>query len=345
MISSIIINKNALLKEALIKLGENPQMQTLIVEDNNKIIGTVTDGDIRRGLIEGLTNSNVISEFMLSSFTFLIKGKYEQDKIEFIKNKKLQLVPVLNSDGTLFRIIDFNKIKTILPIDAVIMAGGKGTRLLPLTKDTPKPMLKIGDKPIMDYNVDLLKSYGISHLTLSVKYLKEKIEDHFQDGSSRELDIKYISESKPLGTIGAVKQIKEFHNDYILVMNSDLLTNINLEQMFEDLLTSKADMVVATVDYKVQIPYGIIESDGKKITALVEKPTYTYYSNAGIYMFKKEVVKYIPDNSHFNATDLLEKLITSDHKVTHFPITSYWLDIGKHHDFEKAQKDVKNIKF
>lgn len=345
MINSVIINKNASLKEALIQLGENPHRQTLMVEDDDKIIGTVTDGDIRRGLIEGLTNKNVISDFMLSSFTYLIKGKYEQDKIEFIKNKSLQLVPVLNPDGTLFRIIDFNKVKTILPIDAVIMAGGKGTRLLPLTLNTPKPMLKIGDKPIMDYNVDLLKSYGISHLTLSVKYLKEIIEDHFQDGSSRELDIKYITENEPLGTIGAVKQIKEFHNDYVLVMNSDLLTNINFEQMFEDFVNSESDMIVATVDYKVQIPYGIIESDGKKITALVEKPTYTYYSNAGIYMFKKEVVQFIPDNTHFNATDLLEKLIANDHKVTHFPITSYWLDIGKHHDFEKAQKDVLNIKF
>ena len=342
--NNIIINKNALLKEALIKLDENTQMQTLMVEDNNKIIGTVTDGDIRRGLIEGLTNANVISEFMLSSFTFLTKGKYDQDKIAFIKSKKLQIIPVLNSDGTLFRIINFNKVKTILPIDAVIMAGGEGTRLLPLTKDTPKPMLKIGGKPIMEYNVDLLKSYGISHVTLSVKYLKEIIEEYYQDGASKELEISYITEDKPLGTIGAVKQIKEFHNDYVLVMNSDLLTNINLEQMFDELVSNQADMIVATVDYKVQIPYGIIESDGARVKALVEKPTYTYYSNAGIYMFKKEIIEMIPDNSHFNATDLLEKLIQNNHKVTHFPITNYWLDIGKHEDYKKAQEDIKHIK-
>jgi len=236
-------------------------------------------------------------------------------------------------------------VKTILPIDAVIMAGGEGTRLLPLTKDIPKPMLKIGGKPIMEYNVDLLKSYGISHVTLSVKYLKELIEEYYQDGASKELEISYITEDRPLGTIGAVKQIEEFHNNYVLVMNSDLLTNINLEQMFDELVSSEADMVVATVDYKVQIPYGIVESDGSRIKALVEKPTYTYYSNAGIYMFKKEIIEMIPDNSHFNATDLLEKLLENNHKVTHFPINSYWLDIGKHHDFEKAQKDVKNIKF
>ena len=341
----IILNKESNLNDALLKLDRNPHMQTVFIEDNDKIVGTVTDGDIRRGLLNGLDNKNPISDFMNKSFTFLKKGSYDKIKLDFIKSKQLEIIPVLDENGSLYRIINFKKIKTILPIDAIIMAGGKGTRLLPLTEHVPKPMLKIGDKPIIDYNVDLLKSYGVSHITLSVRYLKELIEDHFQDGSSRELDIKYITEDEPLGTIGAVKQIKEFHNDYVLVMNSDLLTNIDLEAMFDSLLRNDADMIVATTDYQVQIPYGVVESTGGLITGLKEKPTYTYFSNAGIYMFKKEVVQYIPNNSNFNATDLLEKLIKNNHKVTHFPITSYWLDIGKHNDFEKAQKDVKNIKF
>jgi len=342
---NIIINKDAILKDALVKLDDNPQMQTLMVEDDNKIIGTVTDGDIRRGLISGLSKGNSISEFMLTSFTFLTRGKYEQDKIEFIKAKKIEIVPVLNQNGTLFRIINFKKVKTILPIDAVIMAGGVGTRLMPLTKNTPKPMLKIGDKPIMEYNVDLLISYGISHLTLSVNYLKEVIEDYYKDGAAKELKISYVTENEPLGTIGAVKQIKEFHNDYILVMNSDLLTNINLEQMFSELAINNADMIMATTDYKVQIPYGVVESNKNQIIALKEKPTYTYYSNAGIYIFKKELIDLIPSNTFFNATDFLDKLLKENKKILHYSINNYWLDIGKHVDFEKAQKDVNNIRF
>jgi len=345
MIQKIIINKSAFLKDALIKLDQNPLMQTLFVEDNTKIIGTITDGDIRRGLINGLNNTNPISDYMNSSFTFLQKGNYDQKKIEVIKKNKLEFVPVLNQDGSLFKIIDFTRIKTILPIDAVIMAGGIGSRLMPLTKNTPKPMLKISNKPIIEYNIDLLKSYGISNLTLSVKYLKEVIKDYFKDGNAIQMNISYVTEDNPLGTIGAVKQIKGFNNDYILVMNSDLLTNIDLEAMFAELTKDDADMIVATTDYQVQIPYGIIESKGNRITSLKEKPTYTYYSNAGIYIFKKELINLIPDNSYFNATDFIEKLIDSSKTVLHYSIKKYWLDIGKHVDFDKAQKDVHSITF
>ena len=345
MIYKIIINKDAKLKEALLKLDANPEMQTLFIEDDNKIVGTITDGDIRRGLINGLGNDSSLSDFMNRNFTYLVKGKYEKEKIDFIKKNKFETVPVLNLDKSLFRIINFKKVKTILPIDAVIMAGGTGSRLMPLTKNTPKPMLKIGDKPIMEYNVDLLKRFGISNLTLSVNYLAEIIEDYYKDGAHKGINISYITEKEPLGTIGAVKQIHHFHNNYILVMNSDLLTNINLEAMFNELVSNNADMIIATTDYKVQIPYGIVETNNNQITALVEKPVYTYYSNAGIYIFKKEMIDLIPVNTHFNATDLLEKGISLNKKIRHYSIKSYWLDIGKHDDFEKAQKDIKTIRF
>lgn len=343
--TNIIINHNAPLKEALIKLDQNPTMQTLIVTNNNIVVGTITDGDIRRGLINGLSNTDKVSVFTLKSFTFLQKGVYDKTKLDYIREKQLKIVPELNEDGTLFRILDFKKVKTILPIDAVIMAGGVGSRLMPLTKDTPKPMLEVGGKPIMEYNVDLLKSYGISHLTLSVKYLKEIIENYYKDGTEKEMHISYVTEDEPLGTIGAVKQIKQFNNEYILVMNSDLLTNINLEAMFNELEQDQADMIIATTDYQVQIPYGVVESNGNQVKALKEKPTYTYYSNAGIYIFKRSLVELIPDHSFFNATDFLDKLIDSNKKVLHFPIKKYWLDIGKHVDFEKAQRDVDSITF
>ncbi|MFD1551233.1 nucleotidyltransferase [Putridiphycobacter roseus] len=342
---TIIIQKEDTLEAALVKLDANPRMQTLMIEENGKIIGTLTDGDVRRGLIKGLDKSNTVKDFMHLSFTFLIKGKYEPEKIKFIKENKIKIVPELHEDHSLSRLINFNEVKTILPIDAIIMAGGKGTRLMPLTENTPKPMLKIGEQPIMEYNVDLLKQFGISHLTISVKYLADQIKTYFGNGLEKEIDIQYVSEDVPLGTIGAVKQIKHFYNDYILVMNSDLLTNINLETMFKELNSKDADMIVATTDYKVQIPYGVIEAEGNQIKALKEKPTYTYYSNAGIYIFKKELVALIPDNSFFNATDLLEKLIELNKLVLHYPIKNYWLDIGKHVDFEKAQNDVKNINF
>ncbi len=344
--SKFLINNKASLLEALELLNQLPNALTIfVIDDAQKVIGALTDGDVRRGLLNGLTKEHSVTEFMFTDFTFLTNGKYEQEKIDHIKKKRLKIVPELNDDHTLNRIINFNAVKTILPIDAVIMAGGIGSRLMPLTEHTPKPMLKIGDKPIMEYNVDLLQSYGITHLTLSVKYLAEKIESYYGDGTDRDLNISYITENEPLGTIGAVKQITQFYNDYILVMNSDLLTNINLESMFKELVANDSDMIVATTDYKVQIPYGVIESNGNEITALKEKPTYTFYSNAGIYIFKREHVDLIPSHTFFNAPDLLEKLISLNKKVLHYPIKNYWLDIGKHVDFERAQKDVKNIIF
>jgi len=343
---NIIINKQSTLKEALIQLNDIPHIQLLLVKDKDyKIIGTLTDGDVRRGLIKGLSQSNFVEEFMSTSFIFLEKGKYDQHKIDLIKSQKIKIIPVLNKDYSLYKILNFNDLKTILPIDAVIMAGGIGSRLMPLTKNTPKPMLKVGNKPIMDYNIDLLKSYGVHNITLSVKYLKQVIIDYYNSKIDLNIDLNYITEDEPLGTIGAVKQIEIFHNDYILVMNSDLLTNIDLESMFNTLTSQNADMIVASTNYKVQIPYGVIETKNHKVQRIVEKPTYTYYSSAGIYIFKRELIDLIPSNSFFNATDLLDKLFELKKTVTHYPIKKYWLDIGNHVDFEKANEEVRNVNF
>ena len=225
------------------------------------------------------------------------------------------------------------------------MAGGIGSRLMPLTKNTPKPMLKVGNKPIMDYNIDLLKSFGVHNITLSVKYLKNVIIDYYNSRKDLNIDLNYVTENEPLGTIGAVKQIKKFHNNYILVMNSDLLTNIDLEAMFKTLISQNADMIVASTNYKVQIPYGVIETKDHKVERIVEKPTYTYYTSAGIYIFKRELIDLIPSNSFFNATDLLDKLFELKKTVAHYPIKKYWLDIGNHVDFEKANDEVGNVSF
>jgi len=175
--------------------------------------------------------------------------------------------------------------------------------------------------------------------------LGQQLRDYFTDGNQKNLEIDYVEEDEPLGTIGSVSLKEQFFNDYILVMNSDLLTNIDYEDMFKDFIVKNADMIVATTPYEVEIPYGVIETNGDNIVAIKEKPTYTYYSNAGIYMFKKEFVDLIPKGKYFNATDLMEALYSQDKKVVHYPIIDYWLDIGKPHDYEKAQKDINHIKF
>ena len=343
-LDNITINQNASLQDALIKLDAIPNVLTLFVTNSEgKVLGSVTDGDIRRGFINNLNKDAKIIDFTNQTFIYFEKSEVSPEKIKSIKKKRIKIVPILNEDKTLFNYVDFNKVKTLLPLDAVIMAGGKGTRLLPLTQGIPKPLLILGEQPIIDYNVDLLNSYGISNLTISVNHYADQIIEHFDNKEYDNLKVEFVNEDKPLGTIGAVKKIKEFHHDYVLVMNSDLLTNIDLEAMFELLISQNAEMVVATTEYKVQIPYGVIETKGDNITQLKEKPSYTYYSNAGIYLIKKNVFDYIPEGEMFNATDLMGEIMQRKQKLIHFPIKGYWLDIGKHVDFDKAQKDIKTL--
>ena len=225
------------------------------------------------------------------------------------------------------------------------MAGGRGQRLQPLTDATPKPLLKVGDKPIMEHNLDRLIMYGIDDFWVSVKYLGEQIEAYFGAGKQKNINIEYVWENDPMGTIGAVSKINNFKHDYVLVTNSDLLTNIDYEQFFLEFIKQGADLAVLTIPYQVAIPYAVLETERGEVKSFKEKPTYTYYSNGGIYLIKRELLDFIPENNFYNATDLMEELIRQNKKVISFPFFGYWLDVGKHEDFEKAQIDIHNIKF
>lgn len=316
-----------------------------LVNDKNQLIGSFTDGDIRRGLIGGLTLESPLTDFIQKNPKYFRDGSFDLQLIKSLRENNFKIVPVVNDDDVVIEVVNFTKQKSNLPLDAIIMAGGVGSRLKPLTDNTPKPLLRVGKKPIVEYNIDQLQRYGIKNVCFSIKYLGNQIIDYFKDGSERSMNITYVTEDKPLGTIGAVSKVDDFRNDHLIVMNSDILTNINFEDMFEAMLRTSADMVVATVPYEVKIPYGVIEINNEEIIGLREKPTYTYYSNAGIYILKKSMINHIPLNEHFNATDLIELLFNGKGKVVHFPIKDYWLDIGKPHDFEKAQKDILHLKF
>lgn len=223
------------------------------------------------------------------------------------------------------------------------MAGGLGKRLLPLTANTPKPMLPLGDKPIIEHNIDNLISYGVENIYISVSYLSEQIIDYFGNGQKKGVSINYIFEDKPLGTIGAVRNFDNYQNDHILVMNSDLFTNINFEKFFIEHTLENADITVATIPYEVAIPYAILEHDKNNVLAFKEKPHNTYFANAGIYLIKKEVLNYIPKNEFFNMTDLMQTILDKKQKLIHFPIYGYWIDIGQHADYQKAQEIVKHF--
>ena len=339
------IRDNATIVEALKKLNDIPNLLTIFaIDKNNRVIGTLTDGDIRRGLIKGLREHNELSEFINRDYNFLVEGDNNYDKLKKINTKEIHAIPLLTKDKKLIKIYDLSEIKTILPLDAVIMAGGKGLRLKPFTNKTPKPLLKVGEKEIVSYNFDRLYRYGISKQYVIVNYLGNQVEE-FCKNYNHEINFEIIYETKYFGTAGSLTLIDNFSHDLVLLVNSDLLTNIDYEDFYISFLEKHADMMVASVPYNVKLPYAIFETNERFVKSLKEKPLYTHYANAGIYLFKKEIIDLIPKNRKFNATDLMMKVIKKKLQLIHYPIRSYWLDIGKHDDLEKAQKDIKHIDF
>ncbi|MFD2917466.1 nucleotidyltransferase family protein [Psychroserpens luteus] len=316
-----------------------------VVDEDDKLKGSLTDGDVRRGLLKGVTIEEPVSKIIQDHPKFIKKGS--RDIYQIIEYRKLnfRIIPVIDDNDKVINVLNFRYMRSYLPIDAIIMAGGRGQRLRPLTDNTPKPLLKVGDKSIMEHNVDRLALYGIDDFWFSVKYLGDQIVDYFGDGKDKNRSIHYVWEDEPMGTIGSVSKIDNLEHEHVLVSNSDILTNLDYEAFYLDFLSKDADFAVVTIPYNVSIPYAVLETSNGHVLDFKEKPTYTYYSNGGIYLMKRSMLDYIPKGAHFNATDLMEKLIAEKKKVISYPLVGYWLDVGKHEDFEKAQKDINTIKF
>ena len=340
----IILNSFTIL-DALNRINnihEGP-LVLFVVDSENKVIGSLTDGDIRRALIKGISVTETVEKAVHRNFNFLRKNVNDDVKnIHIQRELKMKLVPVLDENNQIYEIINLEKYKTLLPVDAVLMAGGKGERLRPLTEKTPKPLIKVGEKCIIDYNIDSLISYGIKNIFVTVNYLGEQLEEHFKEKRDG-IKINTVKEPKYLGTIGSIKFVESFYNDTILVMNSDLFTNIDYEDFYLHFKEHDADMSVAAVPYIVKVPYGVFNLEGRNIKGVTEKPTISYYANAGIYLIKKELLKLIPENKFYNATDFMSSLINNNYEVIRYPISGYWIDIGQHDELERAKEIVKHI--
>lgn len=339
-----LIIKGSSLKQALEMLNKlAPDPILFVIDHDEKLIGSLTDGDVRRGLLKNHTLASQIDEIIQPNPRYIRKGENDIRKIVSYRDGFFRIIPIVDKEMHLVNVINFRTVKSYLPIDAVIMAGGRGERLQPLTNFTPKPLLRVGDKPIIEYNIDRLASYGIDNFWISVRYLSEQIEHHLGNGHEKNIKIEYVKENEPLGTIGALSNIKFFEHDYILVTNSDLLSTIDYESFFLDFVNQEADFAVLTIPYNVNIPYAVLETKNGLIESLKEKPTYTYFSNGGVYLMKKRMINHIPPNSYFDSTDLIESLIKEKYKVISYPYSGYWLDIGRHEDYLKAQDDIKYI--
>jgi dTDP-glucose pyrophosphorylase len=345
MKQDIIIIESKSIREALIKLNTIRDVSRLILfvkNETHQIIGSLTDGDIRRSLAKDADLEKTVGEICNKNFVF----EFEKDgffDLKLYRKKDIKVLPILDAEKKFIRIIDLDKTKSELPLECMIMAGGRGKRLSPLTDSIPKPMLPLGDKPIIEHNIDRLISFGIKKFYISVKYLGNQIQDYFGDGSNKGVSIEYIWENEPLGTAGALSLVEKFETDNVLLMNSDLFTNVDFEDLYLDLMNSKADMAVASTEYKVDVPYAVFETENSQVVNFKEKPSYVYHSNAGIYILKKSLINKIPKDQFYDITDLMENLVKEGGKLIHNPIVGYWIDIGKPVDYKQAQDFVKHI--
>ena len=340
-----IIIESATVKDALIAINNitHDGESLVVVNPDQQMVGSLTDGDIRRGLIAGAELTDPVSKIMHRDFKFIKEEEYDVAHLKSFRDRRIMFIPILDDQRHVVDVVNLQKFKSMLPIDAVLMAGGKGERLRPLTEKTPKPLLEVGGKCIIDHNVDRLISYGVQHINVTVNYLGEQLEEHFATPRSG-VQVRTFREPKFLGTIGSIKFVDTFYNDNILVMNSDLFTNIDYEDFFLHFQMHDAEMSVAAIPYNISIELGILDLDGRNIKGLVEKPKYNYYANAGIYLIKKRALTEIPENTFFHATHLVEKLITQGKKVIRYPLNGTWIDIGTPQEFERAKELVKHLK-
>lgn len=344
---STTLTENSTILEALNAIEtESESIKIAVILDNEKkVIGTITDGDIRRALLKGLNLNSPIQTIYHKNPTL---GNINEPKEKIIQkaiSKQLYQIPIVDNNGHL---ISIENLSTLLKVKSkrnrvILMAGGLGTRLRPLTETTPKPLLKVGNKPILETIIENFAKYGFINITISVNYKAKMIQNYFGDGSQFGVNIDYIEETQRLGTAGALGLIKDKPKEPFFVMNGDLLTNVNFDHMLDFHSHENSIATMGVREYDLQVPYGVIKTEGSSITSIEEKPVHKFFVNAGIYTLSPKVFDYIPENTFFDMPTLFEKLIEEQLKSISFPLHEYWLDIGRISDFEQAQHEYHKI--
>jgi dTDP-glucose pyrophosphorylase/ubiquinone/menaquinone biosynthesis C-methylase UbiE len=341
------------IRQAIAFIDQNAQGIALIVDEERHLQGVVTDGDIRRAILAGLDLDLPVQRLLEHKvqisrsvpLTALV-GTPDAELLHVMNQYALRHIPLVDQEG---RVADVALLSDLvkgyeLPMAAVIMAGGYGTRLRPLTEGLPKPMLPVGDKPLMERVIEQLRSAGIRRVNVTTHYRPEAITGHFGDGRRFGVEIRYVEEEHPLGTAGAIGLLG-VTDEPLLVINGDILTRVDFRAMLDFHREHQADMTVAVRQHEFRLPYGVVESDGVEITGIAEKPVVRHFINAGIYLLSPGVYQYIPKGQPFDMPDLITRLVAEDRRVVSFPIHEYWLDIGQHADYQQAQEAAESGEF
>lgn len=341
----ILIQKDVTIHDTLRIIDSSAMQIALVVDEEKHLLGTVTDGDIRRGILKGIQLDDPVKSIMNPHPT--VAKSYERRDIVLavMKLKRLNHIPVLDDDGC---VINVETLQDLLQTDTkdnivVLMAGGLGTRLRPLTNECPKPLLKVGGKPVLETILENFMEYGFKKFYLSVNYKADMVKEYFGNGDRWGIEIHYIHEDKQLGTAGALSLLPEQTKHPLFVMNGDLLTKVNFQQLLDFHSVHQAQATMCVREYQFQVPYGVVKLEQNRLTGIDEKPVQRFFVNAGIYVLDPRSLELIPKNEFFDMPNLFKKIFDQGAETTAFPIREYWMDIGQLNDYERANLEFNEV--
>jgi dTDP-glucose pyrophosphorylase/CBS domain-containing protein len=340
-----LVRPDNTIREVMACIDANAQGIALVVDAEDRLVNTLTDGDIRRAILAGV-ELDLPARALLDrrqdsprpAPLTVRQGTPEERILELMTENALRQIPVLDGSG---RVVGLSLLADLvsehaLPLRAVVMAGGFGRRLRPLTEEIPKPMLPVGDRPILEHVLEGLRESGIHQVHLSTHYKGAMIADHFGDGSNFGLEIQYLEEEEPLGTAGALS-LMEHEDEPVLVINGDVLTGLDFRALLDFHREHKAEMTVGVRRLEIPVPYGVVVTDGVAVTAIREKPSLRHFVNAGLYLLEPEVCRSVPRGESVDMPDLIQGLVDAGRTVVSFPVREHWLDVGRLEDYQRAQ--------
>lgn len=342
-----LVPPTAPIRDALVIMGKARRQIALVVDQDNRLVGTVTDGDVRRGILNDIAAGRPVSEIMHPAPLTIFMDTTRADQILLMQTKNIHQLPVVDDNRSVVGLVTMDELiehgAAGKPNMAVLLVGGLGSRLRPLTDDKPKPLIPVGGRPVLETIVRQLHKHGIHRLVFAVNHMASAIKDHFGTGEAFDVDIQYLEEDQPLGTAGPLGLLNKVPDVPFIVMNGDILTNVDFSSLLSYHTSTQAMATVATRTFEIEVPFGVIENDGHIITSIVEKPTRQFQVNAGIYIFEPEVLRNIPSGVHRDMPDLLTGLIQNGETVSGFPIHEYWIDIGRLEDFNQASGEYCDV--
>jgi dTDP-glucose pyrophosphorylase len=340
--NKLTVSPHATVRDVIAAIDHGGAQIALVVDDDSHLLGTITDGDVRRGLLSGAGLDTLAETIMYREYRWVYPDMAHDAVLSMMREKVIRQIPVVDKNK---KILDLYLLEELLnpkeyPNWVILMAGGEGRRLRPLTNKTPKPMLEVGGRPLLDTILGNFVDQGFRKFFISINYLGEKIQNHFGNGEKLNIRINYLQEEEKLGTAGALSLLPARPEHPFIVMNGDVLTQVNFANLLSFHSETKAAATMCLREYDLEVPFGVAMTDGHQVTRIEEKPVHQLFVNAGVYVLSSEVLDFIETDVYTDMPEVLQRVLETDRNVSAFPLHEYWLDIGQHEEFARANAEI-----